>query len=301
MAKRRKGRDIHGVVLLDKPQGISSNAALQRVKRLFQAKKAGHTGSLDNLATGLLPICLGEGTKLSGYLLDSDKRYQALCHLGVVTNTADAEGEVIEEHPVPELSTADIEAVLTRFVGPQQQVPPMYSALKHQGQPLYKLARKGEEVEREPRNITIYELQLLNWDGMYLRIEVSCSKGTYIRTLAEDIGKALGCGAHIAQLRRVQVGHYADMLTLETLEAQAEQGFETLDAMLYPLEGVLPDWPEVRVTPAVEDWLKHGQAVQVPRAPTEGLVKLMSSSGQLFGIGAVLENGQVAPKRLLQV
>lgn len=302
MARRRKGRDVHGILLLDKPAGFSSNAALQKVKWLYQAKKAGHTGSLDNLATGLLPICLGEATKLSAFLLDADKRYQATCRLGISTTTADAEGEVLEERPVPDLSAADLEAVLARFVGPQQQLPPMYSALKYQGQPLYKLARQGKEVEREPRPITIYALELLSLDLPSFSIEVSCSKGTYIRTLAEDIGKVLGCGAHVSALRRIGVGAYSDMIALETLQETAENGgFEALDALLNPLEGALPEWPEVRVPAALETWLKQGQAVQIPRAPTEGLVKLLGSRGQLLGIGKILDNGLVAPKRVLQI
>jgi tRNA pseudouridine(55) synthase/ribosome-binding factor A len=191
MARRRThGRPVNGILLLDKPMGATSNAALQQVKRLFQAQKAGHTGSLDPLATGVLPICLGEATKASAFLLDADKHYRVVCKLGETTSTQDAEGEVLETRPVGDYDLAELEAVLDRFRGPQEQVPPMFSAVKHEGQRLYKLARQGIEVERKARSIVIHELSLLSWESPYLEIEVHCSKGTYVRTLAEDIGEA---------------------------------------------------------------------------------------------------------------
>ncbi|MGH8121089.1 MAG: tRNA pseudouridine(55) synthase TruB, partial [Gammaproteobacteria bacterium] len=205
---RQRGRDVHGILLLDKPAGATSNHVLQQVKRLYLARKAGHTGSLDKLASGLLPLCLGEATKLSGYLLNADKAYEATCKLGVVTTTGDAAGAVIATHPVPAISGADVERVMERFRGEIQQTPPMYSALKHEGRRLYKLAYAGISVEREPRSVTIHELTHVRLNGDELEFRVHCSKGTYIRTLAEDIGRELGCGAHIKVLRRTAVGPF---------------------------------------------------------------------------------------------
>ncbi|MGB1580547.1 MAG: tRNA pseudouridine(55) synthase TruB, partial [Nevskiales bacterium] len=229
--RRARGRNISGILLLDKPIGRSSNAALQEVKRLFDARKAGHTGSLDPLATGLLPICFGHATKLSGYLLDADKAYWVKARLGERTDTADAEGEVIERLPVPDLSSRSVLDVLGSFLGEQEQLPPMYSALKHEGKRLYELARAGEEVERKKRRINIYDLQLLSAQADELVMSVRCSKGTYIRTLVEDIAQALGTVGHVAALRHTAVGAFTgeQMIDLPNLHALAEAGVDALD------------------------------------------------------------------------
>lgn len=223
MGRRRKGREINGVLLLDKPQDISSNDALQKVRRMFNASKAGHTGALDPLATGMLPICLGEATKFSQFLLDSDKRYRVIARLGQRTDTSDAHGEVIQERPVQFTQQALYDA-LDSFRGETLQVPSMYSALKHQGKPLYEYARQGIEVEREARPITVYELQFIRWEGDELELEIHCSKGTYIRTIIDDLGEKLQCGAHVIFLRRLEVADYPKerMVTLEQLRAMIE-------------------------------------------------------------------------------
>lgn len=302
MARRRpRGREINGIVLLDKPIGITSNAALQKVKRLFKAAKAGHTGSLDPLASGLLPICLGEATKISSYLLDADKAYLSTCKLGVRTTTADAEGEVIERKPVGELSERQVDAVLAQFTGTIEQIPPMHSAIKQGGQPLYKLAHQGIEVERQPRTIHIYELNRCRLEGDELDIFVRCSKGTYVRTLAEDIGRELGCGAHLSALRRTRVGPFslADAVTMETLESLAAEDLSALDARILPIEQALADWPEIQLTENSAFYLSRGQAIQVAKAPTSGLVRL-SANQRFIGIGEILDDGRVAPRRLLK-
>lgn len=302
MSRRRsKGRPVNGILLLDKPAGMTSNDALQQVKRLYKAQKAGHTGSLDPLATGMLPVCLGEATKVSGFLLDADKRYFITCKLGVKTATADAEGEVLEERPVPELDQARVEALLARFRGEIQQIPPMYSALKHKGERLYKLARQGQEVERAPRTVIIHELVLRRLEGDEIDLEVACSKGTYVRTLAEDLGEALGCGAHVKMLRRLGVGPYRDpeaMVTLEELRHLAEDGFAALDTHLLPLESALAGWPDVRLSPDSAFYVRQGQAVLVPKAPTEGWVRLYDQDQRFLGVGEVQDDGKVAPRRL---
>ncbi|MFO7603076.1 MAG: tRNA pseudouridine(55) synthase TruB [Gammaproteobacteria bacterium] len=301
--RREKGRPVNGILLLDKAIGISSNKALQEVKHLFNARKAGHTGSLDPLASGLLPICLGEATKLSSFLLDSDKRYEGICKLGAVTTTADAEGEVIESKPVPALSRAEVEAVLQRYTGDLEQIPPMHSAIKQNGQPLYKLARQGVEVERQPRQIHIYELRLREQRPDELDIFVKCSKGTYIRTLAEDIGRDLGCGAHLGQLRRTGVGPFniENAYTLAQLSEILQQGGQAaLDALLLPLEAALGDFPDIHLTDNGTFYVQQGQPVQVAQAPTEGLVRLYSQDERFLGVGQILDDGRVAPKRLLK-
>lgn len=306
MTRRQKhrGRPVNGILLLDKPLGISSNNALQQVKRLFNASKAGHTGNLDPLATGMLPICLGEATKLSYFLLDADKVYIGTCKLGVRTSTADAEGEVIESRPLGDISEARVREVLESFQGEITQIPPMHSALKHQGQPLYKLAHQGIEVERKPRQVQIYELTLQRFEGDELEIRVHCSKGTYIRTLAEDIGEALGCGAHLSALRRTDVGpfHEAGMVTLEQLRALADtEGCAALDAFLVPMAQALDGWPEVELTDTTLYYVRQGQAVVVPQAPTRGWVRLFSPQREFIGVGVVLDDGRVAPKRLFNL
>ncbi|MGO2392205.1 MAG: tRNA pseudouridine(55) synthase TruB, partial [Halomonas sp.] len=261
MARQRRGLPVNGVLLLDKPKGLSSNHALQRVRRLFQAQKAGHTGTLDPMATGLLPICLGEATKFSSHLLEADKVYRTRVELGVMTDTGDAEGRIIAQHDVPNLTIDDVEAVLTRFRGEIDQVPPMYSALKHQGKKLYELAREGKHVERAARRVSVYDARLLSFDGTAFELEVSCSKGTYIRTLAEDIGQALGCGAHISQLRRLKTGPFlADaMWTLEALEALADQA--ALEAELMPVDVLVNHLPLLTVDDIAHSRLAYGQPV----------------------------------------
>ncbi len=299
--KTRKGRSVDGIVLLDKPVSFGSNQVLQRVKRLFNARKAGHTGSLDKLASGLLPICLGEATKFSTFLLNSDKRYQAVFKLGVVTTTGDAEGEVTESHDYTPFSRQQLEAVVGKFTGEIEQIPPMYSAIKHKGQRLYKLAHQGLEVEREPRRITIYSLELRDFGDDFIAVEVLCSKGTYIRTLAEDMGKALGCGAHVKALRRTGVGPFeaSQMIALERLEQLAEKDFDALDAVLVPMEAALAGWPDVRLPENAAFYLKKGQPVLVPKSPTRGWVRLFASGDRFIGAGEVLDDGRIAPRRLI--
>lgn len=297
---RKKGRAIDGVLLLDKPIGLTSNQALQRVKRLFDARKAGHTGSLDPLASGLLPICLGQATKVSRFLLNAGKRYQVVARLGQRTDTGDADGQVIEERPVPALDRGLVKRVLARFEGSQTQVPPMYSAIKHQGQRLYKLARQGIEIERQPREIEIHGLELLSLEADALELEVACSKGTYVRTLVEDIARALGTVAHVIVLRRLGVGPYAEgrMYKLEELEALAEQGMERLDELLLPVDSALDHWPSVELGADSAYYLMQGQAVMAPGAPSSGKVRLYDEGHGFLGIGEVKLDGRVAPTRL---
>ena len=297
---RQRGRKVHGILLLNKPVGMTSNGVLQHVKHLFNAQKAGHTGSLDKLASGLLPICFGEATKFSGFLLEADKHYQAVCTLGMITTTGDAEGETLETHSTEGIEFEQVTQVVQAFVGTIQQIPPMHSALKRQGQALYKLARQGQVVERLPRNITIYEIVLHGLVANQLTLEVHCSKGTYIRTLAEDIGKALGCGAYLSALHRTKVGHYHDMTDLTTLEQVRQQGKEeTLDQFLIPMHSILAHYPQVVLSTDMTYYIRQGHPVQVAHAPTKGLVKLFSNNNNFLGIGEVLEDGRVAPKRLV--
>ncbi len=288
--------------MLDKPTGLSSNNVLQQVKRLYFAAKAGHAGNLDPLASGLLPICFGEATKALRFLLNADKTYRFICHLGMTTSTGDAEGEVLQERFVEQLGPENVQQVLERFVGEIQQIPPMYSALKHQGQRLYRLARQGIEVERQPRKVTIRTLRLLNLKNERMECQVHCSKGTYVRTLAEDIGEALGYGAHIAALRRTEVEPYdsSQMVTLEHLHELAEQGHAALDALLLPVDTVIAAWPAVRLRSDVAHYLLQGQAVLVPRVPTQGWVRLYQSDDNRFlGVGEILPDGRVALRRLI--
>lgn len=298
--RRARGRPVDGILLLDKPLGLSSNHALQRVKRLFDARKAGHTGSLDPLADGMLPICLGNATKLSAFLLDADKYYWFRMRLGQTTATGDAEGEVLEERPVDAIDCAQLEQALARFRGDIEQLPPMYSALKHNGKRLYELAREGVEVERQPRTVTIHALEVLRCDLPEVEIRVHCSKGTYVRTLAEDIGAVLGCGAHVTALRRTGVGPYTDlpMHTMDELEQAADGGLPALDAMLLPLDTALGDWPAVRVSADSAFYLTQGQAVLVPKAPTEGWVRIYQGD-DFLAVGEVQDDGRIAPRRLM--
>lgn len=305
---RRRGRDIHGVLLLDKPQGLSSNDVLQKVKRLFQANKAGHTGALDPLATGMLPICLGEATKFSQYLLDSDKRYRVIARLGQRTDTSDADGAIISERPLT-FSQVQLEQAIDSFRGPTQQVPSMYSALKYQGRKLYEYAREGIEVPREARPITVYELLFIRHEGDELELEIHCSKGTYIRTIIDDLGEKLGCGAHVIMLRRLQVATYPieKMVTLEALRewaAEAEAAEipvgEKLDALLMPMDSPAAEYPVVNLLPEVAAFFKLGQAVRVANAPLNGLVRVTEGAEQKFiGMAEIIEDGRVAPRRLV--
>ncbi|WP_233971990.1 tRNA pseudouridine(55) synthase TruB [Pectobacterium versatile] len=305
---RRRGRDVHGVLLLDKPQGVSSNDVLQKVKRIFNANRAGHTGALDPLATGMLPICLGEATKFSQYLLDSDKRYRVIARLGQRTDTSDADGNVIEERAIG-FSATDLEQALEGFRGTTQQVPSMYSALKYQGRKLYEYARQGLTVPREAREITVYELQFIRWEGDELELDIHCSKGTYIRTIIDDLGEKLGCGAHVIYLRRLQVATYPTerMVTLEQLAALAEQAQTqehplslSLDPLLMPMESPVIDFPEVNLTPVVAGYLKLGQAVQAANAPLNGMVRITEGDEHKFiGMGEIDNDGRVAPRRLV--
>ena len=243
MSRRRKGRDVHGVLLLDKPVGYSSNQAMQKIRWLFSARKAGHTGSLDPFATGMLPICFGESSKTAGFMLEASKTYLASAWLGQATSTGDTEGNIVSEMAVPELSESDIDFVFSEFRGPIEQVPPMFSALKVNGQPLYKLAREGKEIERKPRAVTIHRLELLEWRSPLLKFSVRCSKGTYIRTLAEDIARALGTCAHLKALRRTEVEPFSDqtMVSLEEIEQAVLENRQ--DDMLLPLDAGLEAWP----------------------------------------------------------
>ncbi|EGR2557560.1 tRNA pseudouridine(55) synthase TruB [Vibrio alginolyticus] len=308
MARRRKGRPINGVILLDKPTGISSNDALQKVKRIYFAEKAGHTGALDPLATGMLPICLGEATKFSQFLLDSDKRYRVIAKLGERTNTSDSDGEVVETRPV-DVALDKLEACIDQFRGESDQVPSMFSALKYQGKPLYEYARKGIEVPRESRKITVYEIVLHRFEGDEVEMEVHCSKGTYIRTIVDDLGEMLGCGAHVTMLRRTGVAKYPyeNMVTLEQLNELLEQAHreeraprELLDPLLLPMDTAVEDLPEVNLVPELADMVQHGQPVQVFGAPTEGSLRLTMGEERLFiGVGEMNEDGKIAPKRLV--
>ncbi|RLM21722.1 tRNA pseudouridine(55) synthase TruB [Brenneria alni] len=305
---RRRGRDVHGVLLLDKPQGLSSNDVLQKVKRIFNANKAGHTGALDPLATGMLPICLGEATKFSQYLLDSDKRYRVVARLGQRTDTSDADGNVIETRPIA-FSPAELDAALESFRGTTQQVPSMYSALKYQGRPLYEYARQGLVVPRDAREITVYELQFIRCEGDELELEIHCSKGTYIRTIIDDLGEMLGCGAHVIYLRRLQVATYPieKVVTLEQLnalleQAQAEERSPALilDPLLMPMESQVMTFPEVNLLPVVAGYLKLGQPVQTANAPVDGMVRITEGDERKFiGMGEIDDDGRVAPRRLV--
>jgi len=302
--RNKKGRDITGIVVVDKPSGRSSNHVLQQVKRLFDAKKAGHTGSLDPLATGLLPICLGEATKVSSYLLDADKRYQVTCQLGVLTDSGDSDGNVIETNTVAEFTQQQLATIVSKFIGQQQQVPPMYSALKHQGQPLYKLARQGIVVERKSRQITLYDIQILACTTDTFTLDVTCSKGTYIRTLVEDISRELGCGGHVTMLRRIEVAGYqeAQSISVEQLDILAQQeGIEALDKCLLPTEDALPDWPAIDVSDEMVTALRYGQSVQVEHAFERANVRLFDQEKSFLGLGEMSETGLVAPKRVFVI
>ena len=297
MGRRRKGRDVHGILLLDKPPGYSSNQAVQKVRWLFQARKAGHTGSLDPFATGMLPICLGEASKTAGFMLDSAKTYIATAHLGQATASGDIEGDIIREMPVPDLSAEAIEQAFSSFRGHIEQIPPMYSALKLDGQPLYKLAREGKEVERQPRTVTIHSLELLSWETPVLEFRVHCSKGTYVRTLAEDIAGALGSCAHLKALRRTEVGPFREMgmIELQAVERAAENG--SLDSLLLPVDSGLENWPLVVLEDEAASRFTHGNPVPVSEQQI-GAVRVYSEQDHLLGLGELRPDCKVYPKRV---
>jgi tRNA pseudouridine55 synthase len=293
-------RTVDGVLLLDKPTGRTSNSVLQQVKRIYRARKAGHTGSLDPLASGMLPVCLGQATKLSSYLLSADKVYRVTARFGARTDTADADGQIVEESPVVEVSEDALKAVLDDFCGEIQQVPPMYSALKQDGKRLYELARQGLEVHREPRTVRIHALDIESFDPHEPSIRVQCSKGTYVRTLVEDIAKALGTLGHVIALRRLSVypfeeGHLIDM---EALEAAAEVGTDAMDGLLLPVDQAIADWPAVYLDTEAADYLRQGNSVNASRGVDSGLVRLYDDSQSFLGIGEVMLDGRIAPKRL---
>ncbi len=305
MARRRRGRPISGILVLDKPAGLSSNRALQRAKGLYRAAKAGHTGSLDPLATGVLPLCFGEATKVSQYLLEADKIYESTFVLGVSTDTGDAEGTETARADARALDAAAVEAALVPFRGEIEQVPSMYSAIKQGGRPLYELARQGLEVERKARRVTVHAFELQAFrpgEQAEADVRVHCSKGTYVRTLAEDLGAALGCGAHVSRLRRLQSGPFRidEAVTLEALQALRDAGDEAaLDRLLLPSERALADMPLVTLSESAGFYLRQGQPVLVPNAPCDGMVRVAAESGELLGIGEILDDGRVAPRRLM--
>ncbi|AZT85141.1 tRNA pseudouridine(55) synthase TruB [Marinobacter sp. NP-4(2019)] len=304
MSRRRKGRDVNGILVIDKPLDVTSNGILQQVKRLFGAAKAGHTGALDPLATGVLPLCFGEATKFSQMMLDSDKAYIATAKLGVRTETGDSEGAVVEEKPVPaSLDSAALEPILERFRGDIQQVPSMYSALKHKGRPLYEYAREGIEVERPARPVTIYELTLLDVRDDELDIAVSCTKGTYIRSLVEDIGEALGCGAHVTALRRTMASGFtlADAYPVDKLEAMRERG-ESLDGLLVAPDAALSMFPERELSGQSLVSIINGQPVRISGQPVDGFVRLYGNE-RFIGLAEAFPEGEatrLVPRRLVK-
>ncbi|MBN1238572.1 MAG: tRNA pseudouridine(55) synthase TruB [Gammaproteobacteria bacterium] len=298
--KRARGRAVDGILLLDKPGGITSNHALQRVKRLYDAAKAGHTGSLDPLATGMLPICLGAATKLSGYLLDARKTYAVTAALGASTDTGDADGEIVQRAAAPPPDTGRLRDVLKSFLGESEQIPPMYSALKRGGRPLYELARRGIDVEREARPIRIDEIELTAYEFPELSFEVTCSKGTYVRTLVEDVAEALGTLGHVTRLRRLAVEPFDPdaMVTLEAIERAAESGNAALDALLLPVDSPLEGWPRVDLDAAQAARLAHGQSVPADGSWPRGRVRLDAAGAGFLGIGEVLPHGELVSRRL---
>ncbi|UZE96855.1 tRNA pseudouridine(55) synthase TruB [Alkalimarinus alittae] len=306
MGRRKKGRKISGVLLLDKPTGITSNKALQKVRWLFDANKAGHTGNLDPLATGVLPICFGEATKFSRYLLDADKAYRTTAKLGVITDSGDSDGNVLETRPVSEFQREELLKVINRFIGDVEQVPPMYSALKHNGKPLYEYARAGVEIERKIRTIKIFKIELLDVRDGEFDLEVYCSKGTYIRTLVEDIGEILGCGAHVSMLRRIEAGPFPldRTVTISQLEAlQERDGAAALDPFLLPIDIMLDGFDQICLNSEQSGSILQGQAVRIAHSLKSGLIRLYSNDeeqGERFlGMAEIMDDGEIAPRRLV--
>ncbi|WP_305814302.1 tRNA pseudouridine(55) synthase TruB [Photobacterium leiognathi] len=309
MARRRKGRPINGVILVDKPTGISSNDTLQKVKRIFFAQKAGHTGALDPLATGMLPICFGEATKFSQFLLDSDKRYRVIAKLGERTDTSDSDGEVVETREV-KVDRGQLERCIAKFRGTTDQIPSMYSALKYKGRKLYEYAREGVEVPRESRKITVYSVDLLRFENNEVEMELHVSKGTYIRTIVDDLGEMLGCGAHVIMLRRTGVSNfpYERMVTIEQLQAMLDDAKANdvepgtvFDPLLLPTDTAVQDLPEVNILPAIAVHVLNGNPVQAGRVPAEGtLVRItVGQEREFIGVGVIDAKGMLAPKRVM--
>jgi tRNA pseudouridine55 synthase len=305
LARQRRGRPVDGILILDKPIGLSSNRALQNVKHLYTAAKAGHTGSLDPLATGVLPLCFGEATKFSQYLLDADKAYESTFVLGTITDSGDAEGKVLEERDTSGITQADVVAALKAFEGEIQQVPSMFSAIKQNGQPLYKLARQGLEVERKSRSVVIKTLQMRAFrPGVKPEVDIflECTKGTYVRSLAEDLGNSLGCGAFVSALRRTRAGSFeiGDSITLSALESLKTNGeIEQMDQLLLPADAALGALPLVRLSESGGFYMRQGQPVMVPNAPCDGIVRVALETGEFLGVAEILDDGRVAPRRLI--
>lgn len=293
-------RNLDGILILDKPLGISSNAALQDTRHLFKARKAGHSGSLDPLATGVLPICFGEATKFSSYLLNASKRYRATCKLGQTSTTGDAEGEIGKQVSV-QVSRQEIRRVLETFTGDIEQVPPMHSALKHKGKRLYQLARQGKQVERQPRRLRIHSLDLLSFDDESLVLDVHCSKGTYIRTLAQDIGEALGCGAYLTALRRTGVEPFwgETAYSIDQLRMLAGQAMDKIDALLLPVSAALKDFPALLLDNSRCLQLQQGKVIRMEAAGSVGIHRLVSENGRFIGLGEALPDGSLTAKRLM--
>jgi len=309
VAKNRRGRAISGILILDKPAGQSSNRSLQIAKRLFDASKAGHTGSLDPLATGVLPLCFGEATKFSQFLLDSDKAYRSTFLLGVITASGDADGDVVESRDASSVTEVAVRAGLQQFSGEIDQIPSMFSALKHNGQPLYKLARQGLEVERKSRRVTVYDIQLEAFrsgeqtgGNPEVDVYIRCSKGTYVRSIAEDLGLALGCGAHVKMLHRVQAGPFLEQqaVSLDALEVLKQKDeFLSLDNLLLPADCAVMHLAKVEMATSEQFYMLQGQPVQIPGSPNDGVVRMYGESGSFLGIGEILDDGRVGPKRLI--
>lgn len=302
MKKQNHRRKINGILLLDKPTGITSNRALQNVKHLYFAAKAGHTGSLDPLATGMLPICFGEATKFSQYLLDSDKTYVVKAQLGERTTTSDSEGEIIATRDVPELSNKQIEGFLDAFRGEISQIPSMYSALKYKGQPLYKYAREGIEVPRESRKVMVYHMELIDYQDSVLTLKMRCSKGTYVRTIVDDLGENIGCGAHVIELRRLEVAGFDEhsMITLPEVEALKEaEKFEEMDDLLLPQDTAIAHWPTVRINADLAFYFRQGSPIMIPNLPAGTWLRVADKDDALIGVGELMDDGKVAPRRLI--
>jgi tRNA pseudouridine55 synthase len=304
MGRRKNGRNINGIVLLNKAVGGSSNHVLQRVRRLYQANKAGHTGALDPLASGMLPICLGEATKFSGFLLDSDKTYEVTAKLGIRTTTSDADGEVVQTRAV-ESSEAEILQAISRFKGKSKQVPSMFSALKYQGKPLYSYAREGITVPREARDIEVFSISDVNIELPLVSMKIHCSKGTYIRTIVDDLGELLGCGAYVTRLHRTRVAGFPteQMLSMTELENKlAQDGLNALDSLLLPMDTAARQLPELTIAHDLASKVQHGQAIQVPEGVSyhsEQLVRVYDEHSRFLGVGTVKSDGLIYPKRLV--
>lgn len=302
MSRRKRGRNIHGIVLLDKPAGISSNRALQKVRGIYQARKAGHTGSLDPFATGMLPICLGEASKTAAFMLDAGKHYRATARLGEATTTGDVEGEVIQTCPIPGFQAEQFRQVLEQFTGEIAQVPPMYSALKHEGRPLYEYARAGIHIERPARTVTIHQLELVDWQSPDMTFDVHCSKGTYIRTLAEDIATALESCAHLVKLRRLLVEPFdgSPMVTLGQLQSAREQ--DSLAQHLLPIDAGLDGWPKVELNPEQQGKFMHGNHFPFSGDGLHaGKVRVYAAQGSILGLANLQVDGILRPAKVFNL